>query len=375
MARPQQDPEVKRLRKEAKKELRRETYKTRVAWLNQEWKGSHWLPKEFVRQYKPCSSVVRSLKNITELAITENIPLTSLWESGGCIRNVVDQDLATRKPGLNWELKHPESARLTRKMAQRAYWDLIASVSNVENGGGSLPGSTTSDDCEVEAPQKRHTASELSSSALDLPAEQRLPSPLHDTIASKEDEVQDPPQGTKRAFRDEEDETSDSSQNKSPRVTIDEVLRNLSFDRIEIARRIMDIELETALLVKKDAGKALIDLLHRDCSVAVTQAERVQARNRKQEADEAFRQTHERLHGLSQTLAAMSNLKKTFDARAVSALKLENAERVVQICKDRLDKTHANHEAALKSNPIDDCDLEAVWNVLKKDDSHEKDFE
>lgn len=215
----------------------------------------------------------------------------------------------------------------------------------------------------------------MSSSALDLPAEQRLPSPVHDTIASKEDELRDPLQGTKRAFEDEEDETQDSSRNKSPRVTIDEVLGNLSSDRIEIARRIMDIELETALLVKRDAGKALIDLLHRDCSVAVTQAERVQARNRKQEADEAFRQTHERLHRPSQTLAAMSNLKKTLDARSVRAIKLENAERVVQICKDRMDKAHVNHEAALKSNPIDGCDLEAVWDMLKRGDGHEKGFE
>lgn len=215
----------------------------------------------------------------------------------------------------------------------------------------------------------------MSSSALDLPAEQRLPSSVHDTIASKEDELRDPLQGTKRAFEDEEDETQDSSRNKSPRVTIDEVLGNLSSDRIEIARRIMDIELETALLVKRDAGKTLIDLLHRDCSVAVTQAERVQARNRKQEADEAFCQTHERLHRPSQTLAAMSHLKKTLDARSVRAIKLENAERVVQICKDRMDKAHVNHEAALKSNPIDDCDLEAVWDMLKRGDGHEKGFE
>lgn len=137
----------------------------------------------------------------------------------------------------------------------------------------------------------------------------------------------------------------------------------------------MDVELDTALSVKRDAEKALMGLLRRDCPVAVTQAERVQARNRKQEADEAFRQTNERLHGPSQTLAAMSNLKKTFDACAVRALKFENAEKVAQTCKDRLDKAQVSHEAALKSNPIDDWCLEAVWDMFKRADSHGEDIQ
>jgi hypothetical protein len=142
MAQSKQDPEVKRLRKEAKKELRRETYKDRVAWLDKEWQGSHWLPQDVVRQYKPCSSVVRCLKSITELATTENIPLSSLWESGGFMRNVVDQDLATRKPELNLELKHPTFARLTKKMSKKAYRDLVVSVSNVGNDSSSSSGNS-----------------------------------------------------------------------------------------------------------------------------------------------------------------------------------------------------------------------------------------
>lgn len=190
-----------------------------------------------------------------------------------------------------------------------------------------------------------------------------------------EDELRDPPQVTKRALEDDEYKTSNSTRNTSPQVTIDEVLGKLSSDRIETARRILDIELDTVLSVKRDAEQALMDILHRDYSVAVTQAERVQARNRKQEADKAFRQTDERLHGPSQTLAAVSNLKKTFDARALRALKLENAERMVKTCKERLHKAHMNHEAALKSNPIDDCDLEAVWDMFKGDDDDENDFQ
>ncbi|KAL5593558.1 hypothetical protein FOBRF1_012660 [Fusarium oxysporum] len=375
MARSKQDPEVKRLRMEAKKELRRETYKNRVAWLDKKWQGPHWLPKDVVRQYKPCSSVVRCLESITELATTENIPLPSLWESGGFIRNVVDQDLATRESELNLEFKHPTFARLTKKMAKKAYRDLVISVFNVGTDSSSSSGSTTGDNCEVEAPEENNTVSGLSSPAFGSSTKQRLPSPLCKATASTGDEKGVPPRSAKRALEDDEDETSNSPRNKSPRVTIDEVLRNLSSDRIETARRIMDIELDTALLVKRDAEKALMDLLRRDCPMAVTQAERVQARNRKQEADEAFRQTHERLHGPSQTLAAMSNLKKTFDSCAVRALKFENAEKVAQTCKDRLDKAQVSHEAALKSNPIDDWCLEAVWDMFKRADSYGEDIQ
>ncbi|KAJ4049432.1 hypothetical protein NW756_006672 [Fusarium oxysporum] len=375
MAQSKQDLEVKRLRKEAKKELRRETYKNRVAWLDKEWQGSHWLPKDVVRQYKPCSSVVRCLKSITELATTENIPLPSLWESGGFIRNVVDQDLATRKSELNLELKHPTFARLTKKMAKKAYRDLVVSVSNVGNDSSSSSGSTAGDNCEVEALEENNAVSRLSSPAFDSSTKQRLSYPLCKTTASTGDEKGVPPRSAKRALEDDDEETSSSPRNKSPRVTIDEVLGNLSSDRIETARRIMDVELDTALSVKRDAEKALMDLLRCDCPMAVTQAERVQARNRKQEADEAFRQTHERLHGPSQTLAAMSNLKKTFDAYAVRALKFENAEKVAQTCKDRLDKAQVSHEAALNSNPIDDWCLEAVWDMFKRADSYGKDIQ
>ncbi|KAK2667683.1 hypothetical protein RAB80_016874 [Fusarium oxysporum f. sp. vasinfectum] len=343
MAQSKQDPEVKRLRKEAKKELRRETYKNRVAWLDKEWQGSHWLPKDV---------------------------------SGGFIRNVVDQDLATRKSELNLELKHPTFARLTKKMAKKAYRDLVVSVSNVGNDSSSSSGSTAGDNCEVEAPEENNAVSRLSSPAFDSSTKHRLSYPLCKTTASSTgDEKGVPPRSAKRALEDDDDETSSSPRNKSPRVTIDEVLGNLSSDRIETARRIMDVELDTALSVKRDAEKALMDLLRRDCPMAVTQAERVQARNRKQEADEAFRQTHERLHGPSQTLAAMSNLKKTFDARAVRALKFENAEKVAQTCKDRLVKAQVSHEATLKSNRIDDWCLEAVWDMFKRVDVHGEDIQ
>ncbi|KAL7758712.1 hypothetical protein ACKLNR_011139 [Fusarium oxysporum f. sp. zingiberi] len=334
MAQSKQDPEVKRLRKEAKKELR-----LLLSWPRR--RTSHYL----------------------------------LWESGGFIRNVVDQDLATRKPELNLELKHPTFARLTKKMSKKAYRDLVVSVSNVGNDSSSSSGSTAGDNCEVEAPKENNAVSRLSSPAFDSSTKQRLSYPLCKTTASTGDEKGVPPRSAKRALDDDEDETSSSPRNKSPRVTIDEVLGNLSSDRIETARRIMDVELDTALSVKRDAEKALIGLLRRDCPVAVTQAERVQARNRKQEADEAFRQTHERLHGPSQTLGAMSNLKKAFDACAVRALKFENAEKVAQTCKDRLDKAQVSHEAALKSNPIDDWCLEAVWDMFKRADSHGEDIQ
>ncbi|KAF5227583.1 hypothetical protein FANTH_14732 [Fusarium anthophilum] len=254
-------------------------------------------------------------------------------------------------------------------MVSGASKNLRLPTAEIGNDCSSSSGSTTGNDSEVEAPEKSNTASRLTSSALDSSAKQRFPTPLHDPIASTEDELRHPRQGTKRALEDEEDMASNSPQNKSPRVTINEVLGTLSSDRIETARRITDIELDTALAIKRDAEQALMDLVHWDCSVAVTQAERVQARKRKQEADEAFRQTHERLHGPSQTLAAMSNLKKTFDARAVRALKFENAEKVVQTCKDRLDQAKMKHEEALKSNPIDNWHLEVVWDMFQRADA------
>ncbi|KLO83004.1 uncharacterized protein FFB20_04121 [Fusarium fujikuroi] len=367
--------QMKKSNSEIKKEARLRIHKANIDWLNKEWKGPNWFPTDLLRPSKPCRSVVRGLKNITEEAMIKNIPLPSLWESGGYLRNVVDQDLATRKAGRNRKHKHPQSGRLTKKMVNHARKNMSSSKAEKGNDCISSPGSTTGDDSEVEAPEKSSAASRLSSSALDSSAKQRLPSALHDTIASMEDELRDPPQVTKRALEDDEDKTSNSTRNTSPQVTIDEVLGKLSSDRIETARRILDIELDTVLSVKRDAEQALMDMLHRDYSVAVTQAERVQARNRKQEADKAFRQTDERLHGPSQTLAAVSNLKKTFDARALRALKLENAERMVKTCKERLHKAHMNHEAALKSNPIDDCDLEAVWDMFKGDDADENDFQ
>ncbi|CVK86173.1 uncharacterized protein FMAN_06462 [Fusarium mangiferae] len=357
-----------------------------IAWLNEKWEGLDWIPADVragFQKGKVSASVLRGLKAISELATERNIPLISLWEPDGCLRNAVE-DGATIKYGPKSKSKPPKPWPLSRNRVLLAYQSLTSSPAEVGNVRISSPGkfvihhvnevacSETGVDCKEEVPEDETVGSQLSSPSPSPPAEQRQPHILHDTIASTEHELRDPSRGTKRAL---EDATSDSSRNKRARVTIDEVLGNLSFDLIKTARRTMEVELDTALSFKRDAGKALIDLLHRDCSVAVTQAERVQTRNRKQEADEAFRQTHERLHGPSQTLAAMSNLKKTFDAHSVRALKLENAERVVQICKDRLDKAHANHEAALKSNPIDDCDLEAVWDMFKRDDGHGKDFQ
>ncbi|KAF5690461.1 hypothetical protein FDENT_3845 [Fusarium denticulatum] len=382
MASPKQDAEInmptaqiKKSNAEIKREASLRFHEANIDWLNQQWQGRGWFPTPLLRPSTPYPSVVRVLRNITERAMARNIALSSLWEPGGCLRSVVDQDLAIREAGRNGKSKYPQSRRLTRKMVSHARQILRSSTAEMGNGCSSSSGSTTSGNSEVEAPDKSNMVSRLSSSAFDSPAKQRLPSPLHDTVASTKDELRDLPKGTKRALEDEEDTNSNSPQNKIPRVTIDEALANLKSDRIETARRIMDIELDTALAVKRDAEQALMDLLHRDCSMAVTQAERVQARNRKQEADEAFRRTHERLHGPSQALAAMSNLKKTFDARAVRALKLENAEKVVQTCKDRLDNAQANHEAALKSNPIDDWHLEVVWDMLERSDVHEREIQ
>ncbi|KAF5987345.1 hypothetical protein FCOIX_1051 [Fusarium coicis] len=360
--------QTRRSKSEMKKETRRQIHEANIDWLTKQWQGPDWYPT-LLRPSKPCRSVVRGLVNISERAMARKIPLSSLWEPGGCLRSVVDQDLATRKASRKARAGHPQSGRLTKNMF------VLGITMTFRASADGNTASTTGDDSEVEAPEKSNTVSRLGSSAFASSAKQRLPSPLHDTFVSTKDELRDPPKGTKRALADEEDRNSNSPQNKIPRVTIDEVLGDLKSDRIETARRIMDIELDTALVVKRDTEQALIDLLHGDYSVAVTQAEKVQARNRMQEADEAFRQTHVRLHGPSQTLAKMSNLKKTFDARAVRALKLENAEKVVQTYKDRLDKAQVYHEAALKSNPIDDLQLKVVWDMFERADAHEKEVQ
>ncbi|KAF4438506.1 hypothetical protein FACUT_4781 [Fusarium acutatum] len=373
MASPEQDIEInmskaqiKKSNSEMKKKARFRIHEANIDWLNKEWQGPDWFPTHLLRPSKPCPSVVRGLKNITEEAMTKNIPLSSLWESGGCLRSVVEQDLATRKAGRNAKHKHPQSGRLTKKMVNHARKNLSSSTAETGNDCNS----TTDDDSEVEAPEKSNTVSRLSSSALNSSAKQRLQSPLHGTITSTEDEHQVSPRGAKRPSEDEENEASNLPPSKSPRLTIDDVLGNLSSDRIETAHRIIAIEFETALAVKNDAEKTFLDLLHRDKSVAVTQTEKVQARNRKQEADELFRQVHERLYGPSRMLTTLRNLKKTFDACALCELRLERVQKKVQVAKVRLEKAQENHDDALKSNLTDDFVLESVWDMFKMSNGH-----
>ncbi|KAK2123762.1 hypothetical protein NOF04DRAFT_1349316 [Fusarium oxysporum II5] len=348
--------DFKKLVSEVKKELRREIDEDRIAWLDKEWQGPNWLPADVVRPHKPCRSVVRCLKNITELAIMGEIALSSLWEPGGFIRSVH---------------KHPNFTRLTKKMVMQAHKNMVSSMCGAGNDSSSSLGSAIEDDFS----QKETINSQLSSPSFGSSTEQQVPSPHYETAASTEDDNRVSPRTAKQALEDDADEPWDSPRNKSPRLTINEVLGNLSSDRIETARLLMGIELDTAFSVKRDAKRALMDLLRHDCSVAGNQAEIVQARNRKQQADEAILQTHERLHGPSQTLAAMSNLKRTFDARAVRVLEFENAEEVTQACKDRLDRAQVNHEAALKSNPIDYWYLEAVWGMLMRAEAHDEDIQ
>ncbi|KAF4953541.1 hypothetical protein FGADI_5876 [Fusarium gaditjirri] len=367
MARPKQDPEAKRLKKEAKKELKRETYKSKVAWLNKEWQGPHWFPRDVTQRYKPCSSVVHFLKNITELAIRENILLHSLWESGGFIRNVVDQDLANRQ--------HPASARLTKKMANKAYRDLVASISKVGNDGGSSPGSTTRDGYKSEAPEDEAVALQPTSPSRDPLIKQRLPSSFFNATTSTEDEQRVPSRKTKRPLGGEEDEASTTPHNKNPRLTMENVLKNLSSVQIENAQRILAVELDTALSAKHDAEKALLDLLHRDGSVAVSQAERVQARCRKQEAEATFHRVYGRLNRPNQTLATMANLKQSFDARAICAHEFERAQNEAQNAKNRLDQAQARFDAALKSDRTDERDLDVVWDMFMGSDQNGEESE
>ncbi|KAF5540622.1 hypothetical protein FNAPI_10442 [Fusarium napiforme] len=228
-----------------------------IAWLDERWEGPDWIPPD-VRAVstkpKVPGGVLRDLKAISELAMERNIRLTSLWESG----------------------------------------------------------SKTGADRKEEEARDEVVTTKLSSLSLSPPTKQRHPSPLHDTIPSTEDELRDPPRGTKRLVEDNEDELLNPSPKKSQRVTAEKVLWTISPYKIGSGHP----ELDAALVAKHEAGKALLDLVHGKDSMAVSQAERVQARRRKLEAEEAFHQLYK-------------------EAKAV---------------RSRLEQAQANHTTALKSN-------------------------
>jgi hypothetical protein len=226
-------------------------------------------------------------------------------------------------------------------------------------------GSTTGGDSEVEELEKSNTVSRLSTSALDSSAEQQLPPPLRGTVASAEDELQSSPRGMKRSMEDNEDEPLNPPMLKSQRVALEKVLGILSPEQIEIVHRQWTAKLDTVLAAKNAAEKGLLDLMHGRGSRVVSEAERVQARLRKHEAEEAFNQAYQRLHRPIQLMGAVRDIKKTFDARALCALKLERAQKEVQFAKSRMEQAQANHEAALRFNFTGDCDFQATLEVLE----------
>ncbi|KAF4499624.1 hypothetical protein FAGAP_4174 [Fusarium agapanthi] len=282
-----------------------------IAWLNESWEGLDWIPADVraaSKATKVSSGVLRGLKAISELATKRNIRLTSLWEPGGCLRNEVLAG-ATIKNGPKSKNKPPKPWHLSRSRVLLAYQSLISSPTEAGDGRILLPGPKTGADCKEEA-----VASKMSSLSPSPPPKQRHPSPLHDTIASTEGELREPPRGTKRRLaEDNEDESLKQLPKKSQRVAVEKVLWSISPFRIESGHP----ELDAALVAKNEAEKALLDLLHRNRSVAISQAERVQARRRKLEAEEAFHQVYARLHRPSQPIVAMGNIKEAFDARAI----------------------------------------------------------
>ncbi|EWG53379.1 hypothetical protein FVEG_11823 [Fusarium verticillioides 7600] len=372
MASPNQDVEInmptaqiKKWNLEMKRDARLRFHEANIDWLNKQWQGPDWFPILLLRPSKPCPSVVRVLRNVTKIAMAKNILLSSLWEPGGCLRSVVDQDLAIREAGRNGRYKHPQSRRLTRKMVSHARQILRSSTAEMGNDCSSSSGSTTGGDSEVKELEKSNTVSRLSTSAHDSSAEQQLPPPLHGTVASAEDELKNSPRGMKRSLEDNEDEALNPPMLKSQRVALEKVLGILSPEQIEIVHRKWTAKLDTVLAAKNAAEKGLLDLMHGRGSRAVSEAERVQARLRKHEAEEAFNQAYQRLHRPTQAMGAVRDIKKTFDARALCALKLECAQKEVQFAKSRMEQAQANHEAALRSNFTGDCDFQATLEVLE----------
>ncbi|KAF5687766.1 hypothetical protein FCIRC_2206 [Fusarium circinatum] len=335
-----------------KKKQNQENEESNIAWLNETWNGPDWIPADVraaSKKAKVPRSIVRFLKAISELAIKRNVPLSSLWEPGGCIRSVVDSAVSS-KNGPKSRNKPPKPGPLTKNQVLQAYNSLESSGIEKRDATSSLSGPKTGDNHSGKAAGNEVISSPSSFTPFGSSAMQRYPFPCHDTVASPQDELREPQRGTKRLVEDNEDETLNPPLSESKRVALEKALGTLSPYQIQIVHRKMTDELDTALAAKHGAEKALLDLLHGKSSMPVSQAERVQARRRKLEAEEAFNQAYGRLHRPSQLVLAMGDIKETFDARAICALELERAQKEAYAAKSRLEQAQANHEAALKSN-------------------------
>ncbi|KAG5761071.1 hypothetical protein H9Q72_010817 [Fusarium xylarioides] len=282
-----------------------------IAWLNERWEGLDWIPADVqavLEKAKIGRNVLRGLKAISELAMEKNIRLTSLWEPGGCLRDVV-QAGATTKNGQEQAsqtlapFQEPSAARLPvldfNSCRSRRRQHFIASAS-----ANTYTGSKKGADCKEEAPKDEAVASQLRSLSLSPPTKQRHPSPVHDT--STEHELRDPPRGTKRLVEDNEEELLNPPPKKSQRVAVKKALWSTSPYQMGSGHP----ELDAALAAKDEAEKALLDLVHRNGSMAVSQAQKVQTRLRKLEAEETFHQLYARLHRPSQPLVGTGNVKR-----------------------------------------------------------------
>ncbi|KAG5787633.1 hypothetical protein H9Q69_013305 [Fusarium xylarioides] len=277
-----------------------------IAWLNERWEGLDWIPADVqavLEKAKIGRNVLRGLKAISELAMEKNIRLTSLWEPGGCLRDVV-QAGATTKNGPKSRNKPPKPWPLSKNLVLLAYQSLTSTPAEVGDDSISSPGSKKGADCKEEAPKDEAVASQLRSLSLSPPTKQRHPSPVHDT--STEHELRDPPRGTKRLVEDNEEELLNPPPKKSQRVAVKKALWSTSPYQMGNGHP----ELDAALAAKDEAEKALLDLVHRNGSMAVSQAQKVQTRLRKLEAEETFHQLYARLHRPSQPLVGTGNVKR-----------------------------------------------------------------
>ncbi|KAF5638030.1 hypothetical protein F52700_4734 [Fusarium sp. NRRL 52700] len=256
-----------------------------IAWLNEKWEGPGWIPADVRAASKKAKvplGVLRGLKAISELAMKRNIRLASLWEPGGCLRNEVLVG-ATIKNGPKSRNKPPKPWPLSRDRLLLAYQFLTSFPAEVGDDSIASPGSKIGVDSEEEAPKDEQVVMKLSSPSPNPQTEQRESCLLPDAIASTEHELHDQLRGTKRPMKDNDAELLNPPTTKSQRVSLAVRLRSTT-------------ELDTAIVAKRKAEKALLNLLYRKDQATVSQAERVQARLRKLKAEEAFHQAYARLH-------------------------------------------------------------------------------
>ncbi|KAF4952397.1 hypothetical protein FSARC_12654 [Fusarium sarcochroum] len=117
---------------------RRDTIKTQnTTWLNTHWNGPHWIPADVraglnqVGMTDPGDNTIHFLRKISEVAISAQVPLQSLWSATGPLRIAVDHAQAEKNARLAPK-RTPHLPHLTGKIASEVYTTLLREYPAVE---------------------------------------------------------------------------------------------------------------------------------------------------------------------------------------------------------------------------------------------------